>query len=259
MSSPTPITADVLSGSAVRHGFFTRGGGVSAGEFTSLNCDFGSGDDPDHVGENRRRAVAALLDTPGALVTAYQKHTIDVHVVRTPWAQADAPVGDALVTDRPGIALGILTADCAPVLMADATAGVIGAAHAGWRGAFTGVIEATIAAMEKLGADRGRIAVALGPVISQPNYEVGAEFVERFMAADASNARFFAASQRPGHAMFDLNGYIAARVERAGIKQFEDLRLCTYADPARFYSFRRTTHLSEPDYGRHINAITLTA
>jgi polyphenol oxidase len=152
----------------------------------------------------------------------------------------------------------VSTADCGPLLFADAEAGVVGAAHAGWRGALSGVIEATVAAMETLGADRARIAAALGPTIRQPNYEVGPEFVERFLAADASNARFFVASDRAGHAMFDLTAYIATCVQRAGIVNFEDLGLCTYAEPGRFYSYRRTTLLGEPDYGRHINAIALT-
>ena len=169
------------------------------------------------------------------------------------------PRADALVTRTPGLAVGVSTADCGPLLFADAEAGVVGAAHAGWRGALTGVIEATVAAMEELGAKRARIAAALGPTIRQPNYEVGPEFVERFLAADGSNARFFTPSQREGHAMFDLPGYIAERVQRAGIANFEDLGLCTYAEPERFFSYRRMTQLGEPDYGRHINAIALAA
>lgn len=243
----------------IRHGFFTRTGGVSQGVYATLNGGVGSDDAPDSVAENRARMARALGVAADRLITPYQIHSPEVATVDAPWMPDNRPRADALVTRTPALAIGVSTADCGPLLFADAEARVIGAAHAGWRGAFTGVIESTVAAMEKLGADRGRIAVALGPVISQPNYEVGAEFVERFVAADAGNARFFAASDRPGHAMFDLNGYIAARVERAGIRQFEDLRLCTYADPDRFYSFRRTTHLSEPDYGRHINAITLAA
>jgi YfiH family protein len=241
----------------IRHGFFDRNGGVSQGFYATLNGGVGSDDAPQNVAENRARMARALGVAADRLVTPYQIHSPEVATVEAPWAPDNRPRADALVTRTPGLAIGVSTADCGPLLFADGEARVIGAAHAGWRGAFTGVIEATIAAMEKLGADRGRIAVALGPVISQPNYEVGAEFVERFVAADSANSRFFAASKRPGHAMFDLNGYIAARLERAGIRQFEDLRLCTYADPARFYSFRRTTHLSEPDYGRHINAIAL--
>lgn len=241
----------------IRHGFFDRSGGVSQGLYATLNGGVGSDDTPKNVAENRARMARALGVAADRLITPNQIHSPEVATVDAPWTPDNRPRADALVTRTPGLAIGVSTADCGPLLFADAEARVIGAAHAGWRGAFTGVIEATIAAMEKLGADRGRIAVALGPVISQPNYEVGAEFVDRFVAADAGNAGFFAASKRPGHAMFDLNGYIAARVERAGIEHFEDLGLCTYADPARFYSFRRTTHLSEPDYGRHINAITL--
>jgi YfiH family protein len=232
-------------------------GGVSQGLYATLNGGVGSDDAPENVAENRARMARALGIAADRLITPYQIHSPEVATVEAPWTPDSRPRADALVTRTPGLAIGVSTADCGPLLFADAKARVIGAAHAGWRGAFTGVIEGTIAAMEKLGADRGRIAVALGPAISQPNYEVGTEFVERFVAADSANARFFAASERPGHAMFDLNGYIAARLERAGIRQFEDLRLCTYADPARFYSFRRTTHLSEPDYGRHINAIAL--
>jgi YfiH family protein len=241
----------------IRHGFFDRTGGVSQGIYASLNGGVGSNDAPENVAENRARMARALGVATDRLITPYQIHSPEVATVDAPWTPDNRPRADALVTRTPALAIGVSTADCGPLLFADAEARVIGAAHAGWRGAFTGVIEATVAAMEKLGADRGRIAVALGPVISQPNYEVGAEFVDRFVAADAGNARFFAAYKRPGHAMFDLNGYIAARVERAGIRHFEDLKVCTYADPARFYSFRRTTHLSEPDYGRHINAITL--
>jgi YfiH family protein len=243
----------------IRHGFFDRTGGVSQGIYATLNGGVGSDDAPENVAENRVRMARALGVAADRLITPYQIHSPEVATVDAPWTPDNRPRADALVTRTSGLAIGVSTADCGPLLFADAEAQVIGAAHAGWRGAFTGVIEATIAAMETLGADRGRIVVALGPAISQPNYEVGAEFVERFVVADSANARFFAPSERPGHAMFDLNGYIAARVERAGIRHFEDLRLCTYADPTRFYSFRRTTHLSEPDYGRHINAITLAA
>jgi hypothetical protein len=201
--------------------------------------------------------AAALGVTPDRLLTPYQIHSPDVVVAENPWTSADRPRADAVVTRTPSLAIGVSTADCGPLLFADETAGVVGAAHAGWRGALTGVVEATVAAMEKLGAKRSRIAAALGPTISQPNYEVGPEFVERFLAADADNARFFAATDRSGHALFDLNGYIAFRIQRAGIVNFEDLSLCTYAEPERFYSFRRSTHRAEPDYGRHINAIAL--
>jgi YfiH family protein len=241
----------------IRHAFFTRTGGVSEGVYTSLNGGVGSDDAPDKVAENRARMAATLGVAPDRLLTPYQIHSPDVAVADAPWTPETRPRADAIVTRTPRLAIGVSTADCGPLLFADAQARVIGAAHAGWRGAFGGVIEATIAAMEKLGADRSRIAAALGPTISQPNYEVGPEFVARFLAADAGNDRFFAAAERGGHAMFDLNAYIGARIQQAGVAEFEDLGLCTYADPERFYSFRRSTHLSEPDYGRHINAIAL--
>jgi YfiH family protein len=179
-------------------------------------------------------------------------------VAEAPWPAQARPRADAIVTRTRKLAIGVSTADCGPLLFADAAAGVVGAAHAGWRGALTGVIEATVAAMETLGARRGRIAAALGPSIRQPNYEVGPEFVARFTAADPGNARFFAQAARDGHALFDLAGYIAERVHRAGIDDFEDLGLDTYAEPERFFSYRRMTKLAEPDYGRHINAIALT-
>ncbi|MFZ0847206.1 MAG: peptidoglycan editing factor PgeF [Pseudolabrys sp.] len=242
----------------IRHGFFTRTGGVSQGIYASLNGGVGSNDAPDKVAENRARMAASLGVTPGRLVTPYQIHSPDVVVAGEPWTRETRPRADAVVTRTPQLAIGVSTADCGPLLFADADARVIGAAHAGWRGAFTGVIESTVAAMEKLGAARSRIVAALGPTISQPNYEVGPEFVTRFVAADAGNARFFKESGRAGHALFDLNGYIAARIQQAGIMNYVDLGLCTYAEPGRFYSFRRATHLGEPDYGRHVNAIAMS-
>jgi len=242
----------------IRHGFFTRSGGVSYGVYATLNGGVGSNDAPDNVTENRARMAVALGVKPDRLLTAYQIHSPDVVVADKPWTQESRPRADAIVTRTPHLAIGVSTADCGPLLLADAEAGVIGAAHAGWRGALTGVIEAAVAAMEKLGADRSRMVAALGPTISQVNYEVGPEFVARFEAADSDNARFFVASTRAGHAMFDLNGYIADRVQRAGIVNFEDLGLCTCAEPERFFSYRRTTKLGEADYGRHINAIALT-
>jgi len=241
----------------VRHGFFTRSGGVSHGVYATLNGGTGSNDAPDNVEENRARMAIALGVTPDRFLTAYQIHSPDVVVVEEPWTHDRRPRADAMVTRLPRLAIGVSTADCGPLLFADAEAHVIAAAHAGWRGALAGVIEAAIAAMEKLGAERSRIATALGPTIRQPNYEVGSEFVERFLAADADNKRFFKPSTSSGHAMFDLGGYIAERLQRAGITNFEDLGLCTYAEPERFFSYRRTTKLGEPDYGRHINAIAL--
>jgi YfiH family protein len=242
---------------SVRHGFFTRTGGVSQGVYESLNGGVGSADVPDRVAENRARMADALGVTPDRFLTPYQIHSPDVIVAEAPWTSDNRPRADALVTRTPGLAIGVSTADCGPLLFADAQARVIGAAHAGWRGALTGVIEATIAAMEKLGADRSRIAAALGPCIRQSNYEVGPEFADRFLASNRDSERFFAPAERDGHTMFDLAGYIADRIGLAGIGHYEDVGLCTYAEPDRFYSFRRSTHRGEADYGRHINAIAL--
>ena len=241
----------------VRHAFFTRSGGVSAGVYASLNGGVGSNDRPENVAENRARMAAILGVNPDRLLTAYQIHSPDVVVADKPWTRENRPRADAIVTQVPRLAIGVSTADCGPLLLADSDAGVIGAAHAGWRGALTGVIEATIAAMERIGADRNRIAAALGPTIRQANYEVGPEFVQRFLSEDRANALYFAPAQRPKHAMFDLPGYIGDRVRRTGITQFEDLGLCTYAEPERFFSYRRTTRSGEADYGRHVNAIAL--
>lgn len=238
----------------IRHAFFTREGGVSSGLYRSLNAGLGSQDDQKLVVENRRRMAEALGVAPENFVSCYQIHSPDVIVVEEPWTRENAPKADALVTRRPGIAIGVATADCGPVLFADGEAGVVGAAHAGWKGAVTGVVEATLAAMEGLGAARARIRVVLGPMIRQPNYEVGPEFVERL---GADGKPFFRPSSREGHAMFDLAGYIARRLAAAGVTQVEDLRLCTYAEPDRFFSYRRSTHRGETDYGRHINAIAL--
>jgi YfiH family protein len=241
----------------IRHGFFTRSGGVSQGVYATLNGGIGSKDASENVSENRARMAKALSVEPDHFVTAYQIHSPDVVTVEMPWPHDQRPKADAMVTKTPGIALGISTADCGPALFADAKAHVIGAAHAGWRGAFTGVLEATVTAMEKLGADRKRIVVALGPMIRQQNYEVGPEFVARFREASGDNMKFFAPSERKDHAMFDLAGYATMRLERAGIATIEDLKLCTYAEPERFFSYRRMTKLGETDYGRHINAIAL--
>jgi YfiH family protein len=241
----------------LRHGFFTREGGVSSGVYATLNGGTGSNDLPAHIRENRGRMAAALGCAPDRLLTAYQIHSPNVAVAETPWTQNTRPRADAIVTRTPNLAIGVSTADCGPVLFADPRARVIGVAHAGWRGALGGVIETAITAMESLGARRADLVAALGPTIRQPNYEVGAELVERFLAEDKGNEKFFAPASRPGHAMFDLAGYIVARLARAGVP-CEDLAQCTYADPARFYSYRRTTHRGEPDYGRHINAIMLS-
>ncbi len=255
---PEPISAPLLDRfvpHGVRHGFFTRRGGVSKGLYAGLNAGVGSDDDKAAVTENRRRIAAWLGAAPDRLVTLHQVHSPDAIIVRAPFA-GDRPKADAMVTDRPGLVLGVLAADCGPILFADGEAGVIGAAHAGWKGAFTGVLESTIEAMESLGARRERITAVLGPSISADNYEVGPEFVARFVEADAANAAYFAPSTRDGHAMFDLNRYTVDRLARAGVEAAM-VDLCTYADEDRFYSYRRATHRAEPDYGRQISAIML--
>jgi polyphenol oxidase len=251
------IQAPTLALSGIRHAFFTRQGGVSGGLYSSLNGGVGSRDDAGHVAENRARMAATLGVAPNCLLTAYQIHSPHVVVAEAPWPVKARPRADAIVTRTDGLAIGVSTADCGSILLADPVARVIGAAHAGWRGALTGVAEATVAAMEQLGAERRQIRAALGPMIRQDNYEVGPDLIARFAAEDQGSARFFHPAGRYGHALFDLGGYIAARLERAGIQQIEDLQLCTYAEPARFFSFRRTTHRAEADYGRHVNAIAL--
>jgi hypothetical protein len=245
------IRAAALAG--VPHGFLGRRGGVSTGALAGLNVGLGSGDDPAAVAENRRRAVAAVM--PGAtLLTPYQVHGREVATVAAPWTER--PHADALVTDRPGLALGILTADCAPVLFADPAARVVGAAHAGWKGALAGVTDATLDAMEALGARRDRIVAAIGPCIAQASYEVDGAFAARFTSDDPANERFFA-DARPGHPRFDLEGYVAARLAAAGVGRVEALGRDTYRDEARFYSFRRATHRGEPDYGRQVAIVGL--
>ncbi len=239
----------------IRHGFFTRTGGVSEGIYAGLNTGTGSSDDAANVAENRRRVAVWMGVEPTHLLSVHQVHSPDVVIAREPFA-GERPKADAIVTDRPGIAIGASAADCGPVLFADPDAEVIGAAHAGWKGAFTGVLENTIAAMEGLGAQRERIVAVLGPSISQANYEVGPEFIGRFTDADAGNERWFVPSGRDGHALFDLNGYTVDRLRRAGV-QGSMLGRCTYAEEDLFYSYRRTTHRNEPDYGRLLSAIVL--
>jgi YfiH family protein len=243
---------------SIRHGFFTRAGGVSEGLYASLNGGVGSEDSPAKVAENRARMAKSLGVDAERFLTCYQVHSPDVVVAETPWPANERPRADAIVTRVPNLAIGISTADCGPVLLADAEARVIGAAHAGWRGALTGVIEHSVAAMEKLGAKRARIVAAAGPMIRQPSYEVGQELIDRFAAMEPNTVRFFKPASRPGHAMFDLAGYVVSRLQRAEVAQIEDLGHCTYADPAQFYSYRRATHRAESDYGRHVNAIALT-
>jgi YfiH family protein len=247
------VISPLLDG--MRHGFLGRRGGVSTGLVAGLNVGLGSGDDPAAVAENRRRALAAVA--PGAqLVTVFQVHSPAVVVATAAWPDEARPKADALVTDRPGLALGILTADCAPVLFADTEAGVIGAAHAGWKGAIAGVTDATVAAMEGLGARRERIIAVVGPCIGQASYEVDDGFRARFVAAGPDNERLFVTG-RPGHAQFDLPGYVAHRLTGFGVGQVDVLALNTMELADRFYSFRRATLAGEPDYGRQISLIAL--
>ena len=241
----------------IRHAFFTRQGGVSDGIYASLNGGIGSSDEPAKVQENRRRMAEALGVEHDAVISVYQVHSPDAVIVEGPW-RGERPKADAMVTAMPGLALGITTADCGPVLFADEEARVIGAAHAGWRGAVTGVLESTLTAMERLGARREKIVAVLGPTISQNAYEVGPDFIRRFTEEAPGHGRFFKEAERPDHAMFDLPGFIGGRLEAAGIGAFTNLGLCTYSDEDRFFSYRRTTHRKEPDYGRLISAITLT-
>ena len=235
------------------HGFLGRRGGMSVGECAGLNVGFGSNDDPECIAGNRRLAVAALL-AEAKLATVHQVHSAEVVVADRPWPQDDRPRADAMVTDTPNLLLGILTADCAPVLFADHHAVVVGAAHAGWRGALAGVTDATIEAMEELGARRDNIHAAVGPCVAQPSYEVDEAFRERFLADDPANARFFTADGKP---RFDLESYVVHRLIAAGVGEVEALNLDTYTDADRFYSYRRATHRGEADYGRQLSAIAI--
>jgi len=255
---PDPLRSPELDFSDkpfIRHGFFTRKGGVSSGIYEGLNTGTGSDDDPEKVAENRRRVAEWMGVAPSSLLSVWQVHSADVVVVQHPFGD-ERPKADAMVTDRRGIAICASAADCGPVLFADPEAEVIGAAHAGWKGAFTGVLENTIRAMTDLGARRENIVAVLGPSISQASYEVGPEFVARFTAALPDNARYFVPSDKPGHAMFDLNGYTVDRLRAAGVSAHA-LDRCTYAEEDLFYSYRRTTHRGEPDYGRLISSIVM--
>ncbi len=252
-SRPVPIRARVLD--AVAHGFFGREAGVSTGEVAGLQLGLGAGDDPAAVAENRARAIAVVL--PGAaLAMPYQIHSPDVAIVNGPIEGEDRPRVDALVTATRGLLVGVVTADCAPVLLADSEAGVVAAAHAGWRGAKEGVLGNTVAAMVSLGAEPARIAAAIGPTIGQASYEVDAAFREAFLADDPACARFFSTG-KPGHYQFDLPAFVAGRLREAGLSTIEDTALDTYADSARFYSFRRATHRGEATYGRQGSFIGL--
>jgi YfiH family protein len=255
---PSPIESPLLTARAAgsaRHGFFTRAGGVSDGIYRGLNVGLGSKDERENVQENRARVARWFSLTPDRLATVHQVHSPDVVVVDAGYDGA-RPQADALVSATPGVVLGVLAADCGPILFCDPEARVVGAAHAGWKGALYGVLENTVAAMEALGADRQNIVASLGPSISRRNYEVGPEFVDRFLGVDPAYDRYFTPSAKAGHAMFDLPGLTTQRLADAGVTA-ENLDICTYPDEDRFYSYRRTTHRQEPDYGRQISAIML--
>lgn len=258
-SAPQPVRSALLgeisNNSGIDHGFFSRVGGVSKGLYRGLNVGLGSSDDRADVTENRNRVSRWFDLAPDRLVTVHQVHSPNVQIA-TLENRAERPEADAIVTNTPGLVLGVLTADCGPVLFADPEAGVIGAAHAGWRGAFDGVLESTLLAMQGLGAEAERTVAVLGPSISQSNYEVGPEFVDRFVQADPANETYFKASGKPGHALFDLRQYTVDRLRKAGVKA--DMQSdCTYADEDAWYSYRRSTHRNEPDYGRQISAIAI--
>jgi YfiH family protein len=242
----------------LRHAFFTRDGGVSDGIYAGLNGGLGSNDDPRNVMENRRRMARLMGVAPDHFLSVHQLHSPDAVVASGPWEGTSRPRADAIVTRTEAIAIGVTAADCGPILLVDPNARVIGAAHAGWKGALTGILESTIDAMEKLGAERSGMVAAIGPMIRQHSYEVGGEFVERFIDADADNAMFFLPATRVGHSMFDLAGFIRMRLENAGVLMIDDTGADTYSDE-RFYSYRRSVHRKEPDYGRHVHAIVLEA
>lgn len=251
------IEADELKLPGIAHGFFTRAGGHSTGLFTSLNCGLGSGDDPELVAMNRAVVARALGVAEGQVATAHQMHSAEAIEVTVPWTMEARPKRDGLVTRAKGLAIGVLTADCGPVLFADAGAGLVGACHAGWKGALTGVTDATIALMEKLGGRRERMVAVLGPMIGQESYEVGPEFPQAFLKQNAEHGRFFKPSLKEGHHMFDLPGYLLLRLKQSGVGVTRNLGLDTYPDEAQFYSYRRATHRGEKDYGRLMSAIAL--
>ncbi|MEM7067547.1 MAG: peptidoglycan editing factor PgeF [Pseudomonadota bacterium] len=256
MQEPSPITSPSLEHDEIYHGFHTRDGGVSEGIYKGLNVGLGSQDEHTNVLENRGRVARHAGVEPGQLVTLYQVHSPNIIAVNAPFEEDKRPQADGLVTNTPGIAIGVLTADCGPVLFSDPESKVVGAAHAGWRGATGGVLENTIGEMENLGAKRQNITAALGPSISRYNYEVGPEFVDRLIDMETTNKKYLRASQNPDHAMFDLPSYIVARLARAGVAASWTGQ-CTYADDEKFFSYRRTTHNNEPDYGRQISVISI--
>lgn len=255
--TPPTIQSDALKAQGVVHAFFTRQGGVSTGVYDSLNGGVGSQDSREHVMENRARMAATLGVPADHLLVPFQIHSAEALIVDRIWDVAHRPRVDGLATKTRGLALGVTGADCGITLYVDEVAQVVGACHSGWKGALGGALEATLEAMEKIGARRDRIACALGPTIAQKSYEVSRDFAHTFVEAEADNARFFAPSRNAGHHMFDLPAYIGMRLTRAGVGRFENLGLDTYADETRFYSYRRTTHRKEPDYGRLVAAIAL--
>lgn len=250
---------NLLAHRNIAHGFFTRQGGVSEGIYASLNCGSGSKDNAEHVRENQRRAVVALAGEEVAFCKLHQIHSSDVVIVDEPWGSGESFKADAMVTNRPDIVLGILTADCAPVLFADAKAGVVGAAHAGWKGAIGGICERTIESMEAIGANREDIVAAIGPCIAQDSYEVGEEFLARFMMEHPLYGTFFTESERAAHFRFDLEGFVLHVLSQSGLHNVQALAMDTYSDETQFFSYRRTTHRGEPDYGRQLSAIMLKA
>jgi polyphenol oxidase len=266
MRIATPMNGDVIEagslsdlyGAGIRHGFFTKQGGVSDGIYTSLNCGLGSKDDPAKVLENRARVARHLGGTTDQVVTLYQTHSATALVVAKPYPRDAVPSADAVVTHTPGLVIGALAADCNPVLFADPVAKVVAAAHAGWRGALGGILEATVTAMENLGAERTRIVAAVGPCIHQASYEVGAEFEAEFLKVSADYEVYFHRSSPTSRPHFDLPGFVMMRLGRAGVGTTERVSLCTYENESKFFSFRRTTHRKEPDYGRQISAIMVT-
>ena len=257
MIDGTVLTAENLTAGGIAHGFFTRQGGVSTGEYDSLNCGYGSDDNRADVAENRRRIARHLGAWFDDITTVYQVHSAEVVHVEEPFPFDAVPKADALVTKAAGLPIGALAADCTPVLFADAEAKVIGAAHAGWRGAVSGVLQATADAMVKLGADKRNISAAIGPTIHQTNYEVGPEFQAQFLEQNPAHERFFQVLTEGGRPHFDLPGYCRHSLEEAGIGNIIDINRCTYADDSLFYSYRRKTHRSEADYGRQISAIVI--
>ena len=252
------ITVSALNAlSKVRHGFFTRNGGVSEGLYASRNCGTGSNDDPAKVRANRERSVLEMDMPPEGLTTVYQQHTTEVVVVDRPFADGKAPVADALVTTVPRLAIGVLTADCAPVLLADPAGGVVAAAHAGWKGALAGILDNTVETMVAQGARRDRIVAGIGPCIVQRSYEVSDDFQAPFLAEDEDNDRFFAPARRDGHLMFDLPGYVARRLSKLGVLDVMPTPCDTFREESRFFSYRRSVLRQEPDYGRQLSAIAL--